>query len=431
MLSFLSHSENDWPMFALCCRAPSYAQLWLSCFSTRHVAYLTGRGLHARVWSPVRVPHGPAPSAAPRGRFCRENADLADALVGLAAGCERHGFAWQVAPRLRARLARLALGHTAAAIPGDVDAAWLASHADVKPRDSAAAGAAAVLLLAAARSCLSQGGASLALLRALNAVCKDGLGEGATDPDPKPDLKLDAAPGGEAAQPAAPAAATAAAGSTAGAAAAIQSAAQPSCREGAAGTAQGPLAPPPPPPPKLREAVDRLGLGVGELEVLAACVGVDRKTLGLGSAAQQRAALSALLQVRCVKTLLGFLPGRQCGSDADCPAFAGSHSSPLGPHRGTCSWIGYKACVNICVQARLDAAARVPRALRARAELDTGLPGASGLSEARAVRLCLAEVLEREVRRRKRFAGPPTACVSRLGRGTELTYCHAPHIAEV
>ena len=251
-------------------------------------------------------PAAPAPSAAPRGRFCRENADLADALVGLAAGCERHGFAWQVAPRLRARLARLALGHTAAAIPGDVDAAWLASRADVRPRDSAAAGAAAVLLLAAARSCLSQGGASLALLRALDAVCKDGLSEGAPDPDPKPDLNLDAAPGGAAAQPAAPAAATAAAGSTAGAAAASQSAAQQSCREGAAGAAQGPLAPPPPPPPKLREAVDRLGLGVGELEVLAACVGVDRKTLGLGSAAQQRAALSALLQVRCVKTAFGF-----------------------------------------------------------------------------------------------------------------------------
>ena len=275
--------------------------------STRHVTCLIGRGLHARVWSPVRVPRGRAPSAAARGRFCRENADLADALVGLAAGCERHGFAWQVAPRLRARLARLALGHTAAAIPGDVDAAWLAARADVKPRDSAAAGAAAVLLLAAARSCLAEGGASLALLRALDAVCKDGLGEGAPDPDPKPDLKLDAAPGDAAAQPAA---ATAAAGGTAGAAAASQPAVEPRYEGGAAGGAQGPLAPPPPPPPKLREAVDRLGLGVGELEVLAACVGVDRKTLGLGSAAQQRAALSALLQVRCAK--LGFLASRQC-----------------------------------------------------------------------------------------------------------------------
>ena len=258
------------------------------------------RPAHAHLWWPVRTSRGLAPSAAPSGRFCRENADLADALVDLAAGCERHGFAWQVAPRLRARLARMALAFTAAAVPADVGAAWLAAYADVKPRDSAAAAAAAVLLLAAARSCLSEGGASLALLRALDAVCKDGLGEGAPDPDPKADHKPDAAPGGAGAQPAAPAAAAAAADSVAVAAAACQAAAQPWFGEGTSGSAHAPPAPPPPPPPpKHREPVGGLGLGVGELEVLAACVGVDRKTLGSGSAAQQRAALSALLQARC------------------------------------------------------------------------------------------------------------------------------------
>ena len=55
--------------------------------------------------------------------------------------------------------------------------------------------------------------------------------------------------------------------------------------------------PPPPPPPQREEGVGGLGLGVGELEVLAACLGVDRKTLPPGSAAQQRALLASLLQV--------------------------------------------------------------------------------------------------------------------------------------
>lgn len=83
------------------------------------------------------------------------------------------------------------------------------------------------------------------------------------------------------------------------------------------------------------------------------------------------------------------------------------------------------------MQARLDAAARVPRALRARAERDTGSSGASAPGEARAVRLCLAEVLEREVRRQRRLAGLPTVCRVHKIRGAELTCCHALNISEL
>ncbi len=55
--------------------------------------------------------------------------------------------------------------------------------------------------------------------------------------------------------------------------------------------------------------------------------------------------------------------------------------------------------VGLLWQARLDAAAGVPRALRARAAADYGEDGGghAGRAEARELRLCLAEVLEREV----------------------------------
>ena len=120
------------------------------------------------------------------GRYGRENADLAGALVALAAGSERHGFTWQVAPGLRARAARLGLTAAAAAVPARVDARWLAARPEVQPRDATAAAAAAVLLLAAVRGCLADGHALLVLLRALDAVCKEGLGDAAGAAEAKP-----------------------------------------------------------------------------------------------------------------------------------------------------------------------------------------------------------------------------------------------------
>jgi len=120
------------------------------------------------------------------GRYGRENGDLAGALVALAAGSERHGFTWQAAPGLRARAARLALTAAATAVPARVDARWLAARPDVQPRDATAAAAAAVLLLAAVRGCLADGHALLVLLRALDAVCKEGLGDAAGAAEAKP-----------------------------------------------------------------------------------------------------------------------------------------------------------------------------------------------------------------------------------------------------
>lgn len=281
----------------------------------------------------------------------------------LASSCERHGFAWQVAPGLRPRLARLALHTAAAYVPSDVDAAWLAGYPDVMPRDFAAAAAAAVLLLAAARGCLGSGPASLALLRALDAVCKDGLGDGVAeaasdsktkvlDPKPGPSVGSRAAasreglgegglgahaansrpePGPSGSNRAAsstdgvptgapdqgrlePAEGPHARGRNAGGPSAGgssargvdvggsraggpgQQAPKPGSRESLLQTPP-PVLPPPPPPPQREEGVGGLGLGVGELEVLAACLGVDRKTLPPGSAAQQHALLASLLQV--------------------------------------------------------------------------------------------------------------------------------------